>query len=152
MKRSILAVVLFSLPAVANAQQSVCGDVYRNAVRDVQIEANSSSIWNSIFDDNCKSSGQLKTRDSYAGLDVVVKSLPLSFSGGATETKTRLESFCRSYQSERYSNNESSSFSNSVVTTALESLNKCIALESKNIFVNHAALQTRSSFNVNFTA
>lgn len=137
--RLIISVVLSLIGAPVWAQYNHCVSVYQTATRNLQISEASYSSINTIFDDYCETSGESKSSNSSAGIEAVIKQIPIKFSGKKGKSKQRMKNFCKSYSNVRNDTAASRELANTVVVDALKSFNECIAITQAGIKIIHNA-------------
>lgn len=132
----IAAAAFIGISSSAYAQSfSHCESVYQSATRNISFTETSYSSLNTIYDQYCSSTGERKSGTTGVGVEAVVKSIPISFTGSHASDEEKLTSFCKTYNSVRYTTTASSAYQDSVVNEALKSFNQCIDISRKNIVI-----------------
>lgn len=114
-----------------------CDEVYLNATRNLHITESSYSELNALYDQYCSYDGKSSSRDSSFGIDVVVKKIPVKFTGQATSSSEAVSNFCRNYRSVRFAKGSQSAISSEVVVDALEKYNECRRIASNGVLISH---------------
>ncbi len=137
--------------AFAETAVQQCGIVYSTATRNISISESSYSSLNSIYDDYCSASGETNVSSSSIGIDAVIKSIPVKFSGNQGNNSQRMQNFCRTYSEVRYSSSASSAQQDTVVVEALQSFNDCLKIAGNGVLVELSTTNgTNSSFSFQF--
>ena len=136
-----LLCLTWALPTVTEAVQSYshCNAVYQTATRNLQITESSYDSLNEIFDNYCEESGNIKSESQGLGVDVVIKKIPLKFSGTSTENEARMKNFCKNYSSIRYESSVSRVVKDKVVVDALNAFNQCVDISKRGVVVDHTS-------------
>lgn len=121
------------------AQYDHCIDVYKAATRNLLVSENSYSSVNTIFDNYCEVSGEAKSSNSSAGIEAVIKQIPISFTGQSGSSEQRMKNFCKTYSSVRFDTAASRSLADTVVVDALKSFNECVAITQAGVRISHSA-------------
>lgn len=135
----ILACSQVLLVDASLAQNDHCVAVYQTATRNHFMSEASYSSLNTIFDDYCNATGEVKSSATSVGFEALASKLPLKFAGQTASSQTRVENFCRSYSSVRYDTAASGAQSDTVVVDALRAFNDCLAISRANVRVIHTA-------------
>ena len=130
-----LFLVTTALPVQAEFEH--CVDVYQAATRNLQISEVSYNSLNTIFDDFCESSGEVKKSALSAGIEATIKNIPLKFSGSSGSSTDKMKNFCRSYSNVRFTSIAARKLENFVVVDALKSFNECIKITGQGIIVQY---------------
>lgn len=148
---ALFAAVLCTTVSEAHAQYEHCSALYQTATRNLTFGESSYSSLNTIFDDYCESNGERKSSTSSLGIEAVVAKIPISLSGTSGNAQQRFSQFCREYSQVRYTASASTAISDTVVTDALESFNRCIALTQNGVRISHASpTKIESTFSFQF--
>ena len=148
----LFTIMLSTLGVMAQTPCDNCVEVYRVATRNLQINEASYSSLNTIFDDYCENSGELKKSRSSTGLDAVVQQIPIGFTQKEGNSTERMKKFCRSYSNVRYSTAASSALKDFVVVDALKAFNDCMSICNRGVVVTHAASTLESTFSFQFSS
>lgn len=132
--------------AIAN-----CEAVYQSATRDLVIDKDDRSSLHTIFDQYCDTRGNTRSRSAGVGIEAVIKSIPVSFTGNYSDAETGMSNFCRNYQEVRFSTESRHITRNTVVTDALRYYNECQIITSRGVTITHIeAGEGDIIFNFNF--
>lgn len=121
----------------AFAQGLSCGDVYANAVIDVDISTSENTEKSFYFNLYCEESGDMKSFASDGSVAFPIKGLPVSMSGGADMSQEKMKEFCRIGAGEDYSAQADFDYARYANEAALRSYNDCRALEQERVMVTH---------------
>jgi hypothetical protein len=135
-----LPLAVFFVSAGAQAQPGIldsCKTIITDGLREYSITTDSSSYLNSVFDKYCDSSGSTKSSGIGFGLDVVVKAIPIQFSGTYSSNEEAVRNFCRNYSSLSAGRSDKTSYQERIVQRAYESFDQCIALAQTGVVVRH---------------
>lgn len=140
-----LSIVAF-IPVLALAQEGDnCSAVYQTATRNLNINENSYSSLNTVFDAYCSASGEKKSKNKTIGVDAIISQIPIKFSGTSGSAEERFNNFCSTYKDVRFTTSASSSYSNQVVVDALRAFNQCEEILRRNINIIYASPNDLSS-------
>ncbi|MDT3382527.1 hypothetical protein RNI52_34695 [Labrys neptuniae] len=117
-----------------------CDAVYQNATRDLIIDNQDRSSLFSVYDKYCDSKGSVNNTSVGIGIDVVVKNLPINFTGNYGNSSEAISNFCKNYKEVRFSNENSQVTKNTVVVAALENYNECKKIISQGVSITHTAV------------
>ncbi len=126
---------MFSLPALA---QSVCGQVYTNAVANVSVSTRHETELSYLFSEHCETSGELRRSSAGVDLTVPVGKINIGFKGSKSDAEEAMRDFCKTRQEDSEYNLETYDFDRTIVVEALKSLNQCIALENAGVTLSHS--------------
>ncbi|MCD0161807.1 hypothetical protein IHN63_10870 [Deinococcus sp. 6YEL10] len=138
--------MLLSIITVAQAQtkQAACEVVYSDSVRNISSETKRSVEANSLFDQHCSASGEVKSSGMGIDFSAVVKNIPVKLGINTSNSSEAMQQFCKIYQTSDYAQLDVSSFNSSVVTDALKLYNQCKVLEGNNVKASHVTAGTRA--------
>lgn len=136
MRVTALLIAALSMSGSAIAADN-CRRVYENAVRNVSVDTDDSTSLISIFDEHCENNGSVRSSTTEVKADVVIKKVPVKFWGSHQGSRERFQNFCKTYQAERFSQENQSRYRNEVVTRALELFNQCEALSIQGVQIAH---------------
>ncbi|MGO4717125.1 hypothetical protein [Bradyrhizobium sp. 2TAF24] len=133
-----LAVFLFFVTTCASAQSpDACDAILLQASRNTQANSESYEYLNAVFDQTCNAAGQTKSGGFSAGLDAVVKAIPIKFTLGASDASTATSNFCRNYRDTRYGSQVINNFRQTVVEKSLDTYVQCKAISLLGISLSH---------------
>ena len=134
----ILFLPIITISTSAYAQNLGCGDVYKNAVRNISIETKDRTSKSFYFNLYCEKSGSTKDFTASASVGFPIEGIPLEISGDGHWSETELKDFCKQGVEQRFYQSNDLSFGSFVVSDALASFNECLALEKKDLIVTHS--------------
>jgi hypothetical protein len=140
----VVALTLGALPVLAIAQDLQC-PTYAKALKDVLINASSSSSLQSIYDQHCQSNSSGSSTSAGIGLDAVVKAIPFKFTGTYGSSSEAMQNFCKTYQSIASSQQETNSYEYRVASKTHDTVIECLRLQSQGVTVSHSIASTQSS-------
>jgi len=135
-----LALAVLFVSAGAKAQSGIfdnCRTIITDGLREYSITTDSSSYLNSVFDKYCESSGTARSAGLSVGLDVVVKAVPIQFTGAYSSNEEAVRNFCRNYSSLSAGRSDRTTYQERIVQRAYESFDQCIALAQTGVVVRH---------------
>ena len=132
---SLVATLLIT--SVIPATASDCAAVYSNATRNITYIQKQQTELSYYFTRHCQKSGEVNNSSFSLGIDAVVKQIPFSFSANNSDSKSKMEEFCKTGSQQNYFSASSSDFRDEVVSASLNSFNQCIALENRGLRVTH---------------
>jgi hypothetical protein len=118
------------------AQALQCTDIART-LKEFSISTSSSSYLNSVFDSYCESSGESKQAGVGIGLDMVVKAIPIKFSGSYSSSQEAMKNFCKNYSSSTSLQERKYSYEERIASKALDTVSDCLRLQSQGITITH---------------
>lgn len=132
---SLILVVTIS-PLMAQSNYS-CDTVLTRGLRNISISSDSSSNLNTVFSQYCYADGRSNASSFNAGLDAVVKSIPVKFTLGSNDNSTAMTNFCKTYSSSSDARGASNRYLESIVQRAYDSYDACVRISSAGYFVTH---------------
>jgi hypothetical protein len=123
--------------ATAQVQNASCASVYANAVRNISIETQQSALRSYTFAQHCESNGNVKSSSTSMDLTIPIKAIKIGFSGSRDEAYQEMQSFCKVQTQSSGEDSASLRLSNLVVVDALDSFNKCRALEINAVYLTN---------------
>lgn len=127
-----------------HAQTSVCEAVYKESVRNVDIQSRVLTEQNDTFSTHCEVNGSLKSSSTNVDLSIPVKAIKIGFSGSKNEAQQEMQEFCKTFTQRLNRFDSFYQLNNHVVVDALTSFNQCVALEKESVRISHAATESRS--------
>ncbi|MDQ2084147.1 hypothetical protein RA307_28500 [Xanthobacteraceae bacterium Astr-EGSB] len=120
--------------------QTDCSMVLTRALREYDIQSDSSAYLNSTFDNLCTASGETRNRTIDIGVEAVIKAIPIKFTGGATDVRTAATNFCKTYKADTTATSTSSRYRETVAQRAYQSFDNCVSLSQQGNLVTHEVL------------
>ena len=151
MRRYALSLMISVICSPALAQVSMgedCRYLIGQGLREFNVESDSYSNVNYIFDKYCDDQGQFNSKSSSVGLDAVVDSLLIKFRSGSSSSDQKIRNFCRDFKTETVSKRDSYRSADTTVRRAYESFDLCETLASGSV---HALHKYESVDRVNFS-
>jgi hypothetical protein len=145
----MLGVLLAALstPTFAQNIYDNCRAVITDGLREYSVSNDSLSYLNTVFDKYCDRSGSTKTAGVGVGIDAVIKSIPVKFTGNYSSNEEGWRSFCRNYSSETALQTNRNNYQERIVERAYDSFDSCIALAAAGIVTRHRVENiTRTNF------
>ncbi len=136
-KSAVLFVLLSVMKGEAIAQQADCGLVLTRGLREYDVQSKSAVFLNSTFQNYCSASGETKSSSLSAGIDIIAKAIPISFTLGSQDSRTAMSNFCKTYKSDTSNVSESSRYQAKIVERAYKSFDSCVALSLNGNVVTH---------------
>jgi len=149
MRATSTSLILCICLANASAQSyQVCQRIVDKGLREYDIQNESQASQNSIFDHYCEQDGSSKQNNIGGSLDVVVKAIPIGLKLNSQSSEEQMRSFCKSYSAVSHSGRTSNSYKETIANKAYDSFDKCVALVSRGVSVEHNVVnrQTTSFF------
>jgi hypothetical protein len=116
-------------------------------LREYAVSNESVSYLNTVFDKYCDRSGSTKATGVATGIDTIIKSVPVKFTGNYSSNEEGWRNFCRSYSSETALNTERFNYQERIVQRAYDSFDACLALATAGIATRHKIENiTRTNF------
>jgi hypothetical protein len=134
------ALLMLNVAAQRALAEADCDAVYQTATRDLVIDNEDRSTLFTLYDNYCDSKGSTSKTSAGIGLDVVIKAIPISFTGNYGNSSEAVSNFCRNYQRVRYSNDNRQITRNTVVVEALKNYNDCKKIISQGVNISHAVV------------
>jgi hypothetical protein len=134
---SILYTLFFFVSGAAAQNYQVCQKIIDKGLREYDIQTESEANLNSVFDNYCEQNGTRKTSSAGGSLDIVVKAIPIGLKGNADSSEEQVRNFCRSYSATIKSSRTANSYKETIATKAYDSFDKCVALVSKGVSIDH---------------
>jgi hypothetical protein len=135
----LFGVLLLSC-TLANAQTLNCESIAKT-LKEYSISTSSSDYLNSVFDQYCEQSGESKAATFNSSADVIIKAVPVKFTGDATATDQRVKNFCKNYSAYISSSERKFTYDEKIASRALDTLDKCMQLSAtKGVLITHAVV------------
>jgi hypothetical protein len=139
--KSLLSLILCVaiLPSVSFASDpfAVCGRIIDQGLRNYDISTFDEATLNTVFDNYCSSDGSRKSTNVGLGIDLVVKTIPVSFKGTFASDDEQMNQFCRNYASTYQRTISSRTYKNTIVVKGYEAFNQCIRFSAQGVSVEH---------------
>jgi hypothetical protein len=119
------------------AQESQCGAVYENATRAYSLDQKRDTELQYFASLHCERNGEIRESSFSGEMGLTIKQIPFSFSADLSDDRQRMQQFCKSMSERNFSDQQSSSYRNTVVVDALRSFNQCVALERSGLVIRH---------------
>lgn len=137
-KIGIIAIGILQLSAVSlYAQGLTCGDVYSNAIANVEVSVSEKTERSYYFNLYCEKSGEMRSFASSGSFSFPIEGLPISVSDNKEFDQTALKEFCKVGAEKKFFDNSDFAYGRYVSEGALRSYNDCRALELNKVFVTH---------------
>lgn len=138
MSKHVLAAAIAIAIATAStyAQNLQCPDIAKT-LKEYSIDSSSSSFLNSVFTQHCQQDGSRKSTGASAGLDAVVKAIPIKFTGSYSNSEEAFTNFCKSYSSFTSASSSSDAYKETISAKALETIAECQRLQASGVIVTH---------------
>lgn len=164
MKYRILVSVLIlaaNTHLMADEAAETCNALLDHGIQNTQTASAEYDYLAALSDEYCQSDYSAMNATKSASFSAAVKTVPVSLTGAATDTKTKHSNFCRDFKS--LAVNKSSQFSKTtnIFQGALDAWNRCQLLASKTLIIQPSftadrksvsfAMSTPSSANYVFT-
>ncbi len=131
MRSRVVGCLFVVLATPSFAQTSLfdnCRTVITDGLREYAVSNESVSYLNTVFDKYCDRSGSTKSVGVVTGIDTVIKSLPVRFTGNYSSNEEGWRNFCRIYSSQTSLNTDRFSYQERIVQRAYDSFDACNAL------------------------
>lgn len=137
LRKSAITLACAAATTVAHSQQiSQCTGLAAT-LKEYNISNQSSAFLNSTFDQYCEQSGEAKSSSGGVGLDVVIKAIPIKFTGNYGTTAEGFKNFCKAYASVINQVDRKYSYDERVASRALDTIDSCVRIASTGAFVSH---------------
>ncbi len=137
--RYVLVCGFYAALCSVSAAQTIydnCGKLISEGLREYDIEHTSGSYLDTVHDRYCDASGSTNSSNASIGLDLVVKAIPINFTGNYGSYEEAMRNFCKDYKSTRAAATESRSRKEKIVSRAYQSFDACISLAAAGVFIN----------------
>ena len=135
MRTSLLALAILHISFAANSQE-ICTGILKYTGNDYYRSSTENAIAADIFNQHCSGEQAKASSASSLGLDVIVKSIPIKFNYGGSNSSERLNNFCKTYSSNSTKFSSEEINKSTVVRSALSAFNSCLSLASKGIYIS----------------
>jgi hypothetical protein len=136
--RLLTLLAIISSPAFAQSSlPDLCTPIITDGLREYLITSESDSYLNTIFDKYCDLNGSLKNQGGNVGLETVVKSLPIKFTGSYSSSEQAIRNFCRDYANVVSSQRNRNLYQEKIVRRAYDSFDTCITLALTGVIARH---------------
>ncbi len=140
-KHFVFIVSALFLPNVTQAEtgnNDNCKTIVSDGLREYSIKTDSRAYLNSVYDKYCENTGAVKSSSLGLGLDIVVKAIPITFSGSYATSEEAVKNFCRNYSATASGRSDTTSYQEKIVQRAYDSFDQCISLAKTGVIVRHA--------------
>lgn len=127
-----VAVAAFS----THAQNLQCPDIAKT-LKEYSIDSSSSSFLRSVFSEHCQADGSRKSSGGGVGLDLVIKAVPISFTGDYSTSEQAVSQFCKRYKDFNEGSSDADSYKETISRKALETIQQCVALQATGTVISH---------------
>lgn len=128
----------------SHAQDLRCLDI-TTALKEFSISTSSKSYTNSVFDNYCETNGTVKQSAGSVGLEAVVKSIPISFTAGATSNEQAISNFCRTYSGSTSLQERANTYEERIAGKSLDTVKACLELQAQGVTVTHRIITRRKA-------
>lgn len=130
--------VALSTPSFAQGNiYDNCRAVITDGLREYAVSNESVSYLNTVFDKYCDRNGSTKAIGAGLGIDTVIKSVPVRFTGNYSSAEEGWRNFCRNYSSQTALDIDRFNYRERIVQRAYDSFDTCIALATAGIATRH---------------
>ncbi|MFB0713684.1 hypothetical protein ACEU59_21360 [Buttiauxella noackiae] len=137
MKRNLAVFFCLSLPAASTfADVNSCLSL-ASTLKEYNISNQSSAFLNSAYDQYCDQSGNTKSTSAGIGLDMVIKAIPIKFTGNYSSSAEAFKNFCRNYSSVATASERKFSYEEKIATKSLETIEACQRIAALGATVTH---------------
>jgi hypothetical protein len=138
MKKLPITLILLIVSLKANAiDYSHCVKSLESSIKERNISNSSNEYLNTIFSQECETSGSWKSRNAGVGLDAIVESIPIGFKGSYGANEQAMRNFCKTYSSKTIQKDTESIYTERVIGKALDTFDQCVRFTTQGISVNH---------------
>ena len=141
MKCKQIALFLVSVACVgacnAAGIESACTELITSGLKQYSIKTESSSYLTSVYDRYCEQSGSTKSSGLGLGLDLVVKAVPVKFTGNYSSNEEAMRNFCKNYQAHSEGQSAQETYEEKIVDRAYDSFDACVAIAATGVIVKH---------------
>jgi hypothetical protein len=123
--------------AQADGIEMACRDLITSGLKQYSIRTESSSYLTSVFDRYCEASGSTKSTRLGLGLDLVIKAIPVKFTGSYSSNEQAMKNFCSTYQSHSEGQSAQATYEEKIVDRAYDSFDSCVAMAATGVIVRH---------------
>lgn len=108
-----------------------------SVLREYEVNTASSSYLNTVYDQHCQQSGSSSGTSVGLGLDAIVKSIPLKFTGSFSNTKEGFDNFCKTYQAVRAGTTTIDHRAERISSKALDTIRACYEIAATGVAIRH---------------
>lgn len=135
--RVSLVFLLASLTS-ANAQATFdCDKIITSGLREYRISADSTSFLKTTFDKYCSASGETKESGGGIGIDTIVKTIPVKFTGSYNSSSQAMTNFCKTFAGSEDYKSASYSYAETIASKAFDTYAQCTQIASQGLSVSH---------------
>ena len=139
----IFSISLAFIPLISFADMNSCVGL-ANTLKEYNISSQSSAFLNSAFDQYCDQSGSTKASGGGIGLDMVIKAIPIKFTGSYSSTEEGFRNFCKNYSSVATAAERKFSYEEKIATKSLETIDSCLRIAATGAVVTHEIPNAKS--------
>lgn len=132
-----LLLVLLSTPHLARSQATNQCVSLASTLKEYNISNQSSAFLNSTYDQYCEQNGEAKSTSAGVGLDFVIKSIPVKFTGNYGSASEGFKNFCKAYFSVVNSIERKYSYEERIASKALDTIESCLRIAASGASITH---------------
>lgn len=135
MPRRLIALMIVSLATSAFGQDNNCNALLNHGVENTQLSSTDYDFLSSVADEYCNMEYSSLDSKKSASFGAVVKSIPVSLTGNASDTKTKHSNFCRNFSSLTVAKTSQFAKTSTIFQGALNAWNRCQELDAKELSI-----------------
>jgi hypothetical protein len=125
------SVIFVASIGAGSAWSDTCESVYQNATRNYVFSQNNWSYLNSVYDNQCTTTGDRQSTTWNSSMNILADALPVSMTGNASTSEDKMTNFCHYYHGVTSEQKQNILETDSVVVEALSNFNTCVQIESQ---------------------
>lgn len=118
------------------AQNLQCPDISRT-LATYNIDNSSSEFLTTVYSKYCYEDGSVKSSGGGLGIDVIVKAIPVKFTGNYSNSQEAHSNFCKTYSSLLQSNTATASYTKTISDSAIQTIDHCLSLQAAGVQISH---------------
>lgn len=119
----------------AEGTESACRELIPSGLKQYSIRTDSGSYLTSVFDRYCDESGSTKSSGLWLGLDIVVKTIPVTFTGSYSSNEEAVRNFCKTYAGQARGHSDQERYEEKIVDRAYDSFDACTAIAATGVIL-----------------
>jgi hypothetical protein len=134
----------------AQTGTDVCMAMVTDAAHSISLRTDQSAYYVSLFKNYCNADGSTNDSAINVAASAVIKAVPVSITGGSTDSHKQWEQFCKTETSVAAGSSESFDYESLVVAEALSSANQCLKILSDHAYTLTYKGMTADTMFLNF--
>lgn len=135
MTRHLIGILIIAIATSAFAQDNNCNALLNHGIENTQLISTDYDFLSSVSDEYCSMEYSSLDSKKSASFGAVVKSIPISLTGNASDNKTKHSNFCKNFSSLTVAKTNQFAKTSTIFQGALNAWNRCQELDAKELSI-----------------